>query len=176
MPKSWDVENTILRGMGDTPEVDIWHDPEPDRHPHLGRIGGTFLHNPLPKAKRKDFVVFMAKTIENRIASEINRLWDAFQGCSDEAKIALDGIIKRVAFMRVKLEDLEEDIKLNGFTELFQQSEKMPAYERKRPSVDVYLNMTKNYQAAVKELKGYLPKDAPPAAVNELEAFGDVRC
>lgn len=117
----------------------------------------------------------MANTIEKRIASETERLWNAFQGCSGEAKIALDGIIKRVAFMRVKLEDLEEDIKINGFTELFQQSEKMPPYERKRPSVDVYINLTKNYQAAVKELKGYLPKDVPQADVNELEAFGDVR-
>lgn len=118
----------------------------------------------------------MANTIEKRIASEINRLWSAFQSCSEESKIALDGIIKRVAFMRVKLEDLEEDIKENGFTEMFQQSEKMPPYERKRPSVDVYINLTKNYQTAVKELKGYLPKDAPQADVNELEAFGDVRC
>lgn len=116
----------------------------------------------------------MAKTIDERIASEVKRLSDALSGISEGRSATLDGLIKRIAFMRVKLEDMEADIKENGLVEMFSQSDKAPPYERKRPTVEVYLNMSKNYQAAIKQMNDLLPKEIINDE-NELEAFGDSR-
>lgn len=100
------------------------------------------------------------KSIDKRIASEVKRLTDALSSCSEDRKAALDGLIKRAAFMRVKLEDLEEDIKVNGMTEWFAQTDKVAPYERRRPSADVYLSLNKNYQTIIKQINDLLPKAA----------------
>ena len=116
----------------------------------------------------------MEKTIEERIQAETKRLGDAISGLSEARSATMDGLIKRAAFMRVKLEDMEADIKENGLVEMFSQSDKAPPYERKRPTVEVYLNMTKNYQAAIKQLNDLMPKEVL-SDENELEAFGEGR-
>ena len=113
----------------------------------------------------------MENNIEKRIAAEVKRLQNALANCSEDRKATIDGLIKRSAFMRVKLEDLEDDIKVNGMVEMFTQSEKAPPYERKRPTVEVYLNLSKNYQTAVKQLNDLLPKDAQIEQEDEFEGF-----
>ena len=113
----------------------------------------------------------MDNNIEKRISSEVLRLQNALANCSEDRKAAIDGLIRRAAFMRVKLEDLEEDIKVNGVVEMFTQSEKAPPYERKRPSVEIYLNLSKNYQTAVKQLNDLLPKAEQIDTDDEFEGF-----
>lgn len=117
----------------------------------------------------------MANTmIDKRIASEVKRLEDALSDISDEHKAAVDGLIRRVAFMRIQLEDLERDIIENGVTDLFTQSEKTAPYERRRPTTDVYISINKSYQTAVRQLNDLLPKDTPAveeAVVDEFEDF-----
>ena len=116
----------------------------------------------------------MAKTTDERVASEVKRLTDAISGISEARSATMDGLIKRIAFMRVRLEDMEADINENGVIEMFSQSEKTPPYERRRPTVDVYLSMEKNYQAAVRQLNELLPKEIISDG-NELEDFGECR-
>lgn len=114
----------------------------------------------------------MDKNIEKRISSEVTRLQNALANCSEDRKATVDGLIRRAAFMRVKLEDLEEDIKINGVVEMFtQNAEKAPPYERKRPAVEIYLNLSKNYQTAVKQLNDLLPKESQIESEDEFEGF-----
>lgn len=76
---------------------------------------------------------------------------------SDKLKAA-DGIIQRVAFMQITLEDLEADINENGATEMFSQTEGIE-YARERPSSAIYNRTIKNYTSACKQLFDMLPEE-----------------
>ena len=86
---------------------------------------------------------------------------------------AADGIIQRVAFMQVELEDLEFDIKLRGPTEMLSQTPGIE-YARERPASAIYNRTIKNYVSACKQLFDMLPaedKNAIPTAGAELLKF-----
>lgn len=70
--------------------------------------------------------------------------------------------------MRVYLNDLNEDIKENGLTELFTQSDKVEPYDRERPAAALFLKYDKNYQAVIRQLCDLCPETAK---VNELAEF-----
>ena len=106
------------------------------------------------------------KTKEERIRGEKSRLNRIFRELPEKKKKLAAGLIERAAFMRVELEDLEADIKENGWTELFQQSDKVPEYERARPQGQTYHTMNTSYQKIIRQLHDMLPvkqeKDTDP--------------
>jgi len=61
---------------------------------------------------------------EKRISKEKDRLTRIYTDISKENKAIIQGLINRAAFMRITLEDMEEDLDTNGFVEMFTQSEK----------------------------------------------------
>ena len=97
---------------------------------------------------------------ENRISAEKARLNEIFGGLPENKKKLAAGLIERAAFMRVELEDLEAYLKENGWTEPFQQSEKVLPYDRARPQGQTYQTMNANYQKIVKQLHDMLPEKA----------------
>ena len=97
-------------------------------------------------------------TIVERINKDIRNLNRIFKNLDDEVRKIADGIIKRVAFMKVTLEDLERDLNENGYTEKFTQSADVEAYDRKRPAVEIYNTTIKNYLSACRQLQDLLPK------------------
>lgn len=116
------------------------------------------------------------KTKEERIRSEKNRLNRLFTELPEKKKKLTAGLIERAAFMRVELEDLEADLEANGWTELFQQSEKMEPYDRSRPQGQTYHTMNGSYQKIIRQLHDMLP--APESAREKddgFEAFVDGR-
>lgn len=100
------------------------------------------------------------KTKEERIRGEKNRLIKLFKELPEKKKKLAIGLIERAAFMRVELEDLEEDLKENGWTEPFQQSEKMEPYDRARPQGQTYNTMNTSYQKIMRQLHDMLPVEA----------------
>ena len=96
---------------------------------------------------------------DERIKKEISRLSRIFTKIDKKGKAVIDGLIKRAAYMRITLEDMEEDLDTNGFTEMFSQSEKLDPYERERPVARLYNSMNKNFQSIMKQLSDFLPKD-----------------
>ena len=74
---------------------------------------------------------------------------------------AVQSLISRASFMKVSLEDLEQDLKENGWTEMFQQGEKQAPYERQRPTATTYTSLNTNYQKIIKQLTDLLPKSKP---------------
>ena len=113
------------------------------------------------------------KTKEERIRGEKNRLSRIFRELPEKKKKLALGLIERAAFMRVELEDLELDIRENGWTEPFQQSEKVDPYERQRPQGQTYLSMAKNYRDITRQLHDMLPVKAESDADPFDEFLGE---
>ena len=96
---------------------------------------------------------------DERIKKEEQRLKRIYKNIDKDSKAIIDGLIKRAAYMRVTLEDWEEDIIKNGCTEMFTQSVNPPPYERERPVARLYNTMNKNYQSIIKQLGDLVPKE-----------------
>lgn len=96
-----------------------------------------------------------------RIKAEKRRLDKIYNNIEEKKKETVQGLVQRAAYMRISLEDFEEDLDKNGFTELFSQGNQEP-YERKRPAADLYNTMNAGYQKIIKQLSDLLPKDEPP--------------
>ena len=96
---------------------------------------------------------------DERIKKEEQRLKRIYKNIDKDSKAIIDGLIKRAAYMRVTLEDWEEDIIKNGCTEMFTQSVNTPPYERERPVARLYNTMNKNYQSIIKQLGDLVPKE-----------------
>lgn len=108
---------------------------------------------------------------DRRIKKEIRRLNTIYKGIGKNEKSHIDGLVKRTAYMRVTLEDMEEDLNENGFTELFSQSEKAEPYQRERPIARLYNTMNKNYQSIMKQLSEFIIRDPPAVKENEFDKF-----
>lgn len=109
--------------------------------------------------------------IDRRIKKEENRLKKFFKskGVDINENSAVQSLISRASFMKVSLEDLEQDLKENGWTEMFQQGEKQAPYERQRPSANTYNSLNVNYQKIIKQLTDLLPKSKPTE--NQADTF-----
>ncbi len=93
---------------------------------------------------------------QTRIKRENQRLRARYADLPEETLEIVDGLIDRAAFLRPTLDDMEEDIDLNGTTELFSQGNQEP-YQRERPVVRQYNSLLKNYQAIIKQLDDIQP-------------------
>ena len=96
---------------------------------------------------------------DKRIKEEENRLNKIYKNIEDNKKDTVIGLIQRLAYLRVTLEDFEKDLDKNGFVGWFQQGEKQSPYERKRPVADLYNTMNTSYQKGIKQLTDLLPKE-----------------
>lgn len=110
-------------------------------------------------------------TVEERIKKEVRRLKRIYKKIDKDNKAIIDGLIQRAAYMRVTLEDWEQDILENGCTEMFTQSVNTPPYERERPVARLYNTMNKNYQSIIKQLSDLVP-EPPPKGVED-DGFED---
>lgn len=95
---------------------------------------------------------------DERILKEVRRLNRIYKNIDKDNKAIIEGLIRRAAYMRVTLEDWEEDIVKNGCTEMFTQSINTPPYERERPVARLYNTMNTNYQKIIKQLSDLVPK------------------
>lgn len=59
--------------------------------------------------------------------------------------------------MRVSLDDLYEDIKKNGNTEMFKQANDGVEFPRERPESKIFATRDKSYLAIIKKLDELLP-------------------
>ena len=106
---------------------------------------------------------------EARIKKEITRLKNIYKDIESNKKETVIGLIQRLAYIRISLEDFEKDLDQNGFVELFSQSEKQAPYERKRPVADLYNTMNTSYQKGIQQLTDLLPKET--VVINDDDDF-----
>lgn len=93
---------------------------------------------------------------------------------NDKLNIAMD-LIKDIAYMTVKTTGLKEEIDTNGIIEEYKNGDNQ--YGRKKSAaVDVYLNMTKQKSALIKQLTDLLPVETAVETVkDEFDDFLNVR-
>lgn len=100
-------------------------------------------------------------TKEERVKKEIRRLKRIYKDLPKDTLMLVEGLIAEAADMRIRLEDIREDLDVNGYDEMFSQSENQEPYERERPNARRYIAMNKNYQSIMKQIGDYLPKPEP---------------
>jgi hypothetical protein len=108
---------------------------------------------------------------DERIKKEVNRLKGIYKNIDKDNKAIIEGLIQRAAYMRITLEEWEKDIAINGYCEMFTQSEKTDPYERERPVARLYNTMNKNYQSIIKQLSDLVPKYEPTPKDDGFDDF-----
>ena len=106
---------------------------------------------------------------EERIEEEVERLNDIFEDVTPEKKKVAQGIIEEVAFMRITLQDLKEEINENGTIDIMPQGEY--SIRRQSPEVQTYNTMIQRYNTAYKELFNLLPKEVVSDIDDEFNKF-----
>ena len=102
--------------------------------------------------------------------SEAGRLRRLYKDLPKNRKAVAEGLIIQAARLRVRLNELNDDIEANGLTEQFSQSDKTAPYERERPAAALFIKLDKNYLAIIKQLTDMLPEGS---VINskELDSF-----
>lgn len=104
---------------------------------------------------------------EEKIAAEIARLKEQFSDISEDKQKVAENLLKRVAFMTITLEILEDDINTKGPTYKFEQGSQKMFVEN--PSQKSYNTMINRYTAAYDKLFNLLAKEGPE--VEEDDGF-----
>lgn len=113
-------------------------------------------------------------TKQERIKKEEDRLQKIYKDLDEKKKSVVQGLIQRVAHMRITLEDFAADLDSKGYIEWFSQGQQEP-YERKRPTADLYNTMNTAYQKAIKQLTDLLPKESVVEESDDFDNFVDER-
>lgn len=107
---------------------------------------------------------------DTRVNAERKRLREVFDEIDEKRKTVVEGLIDEAAFMRVTLQDLKQDIKEHGESELFSQGNQEP-YLRERPNSKKYDARNTSYQKIIKLLLDELPKGQKRGGGDEFDDF-----
>lgn len=95
---------------------------------------------------------------DSRIKKEKRRLKNKFSSLDKDLMDIVDPLLDNASFMRVTLEDLQENINENGITITYQNGENQWG-KKKSPEAEMYNTMIKNYSAINKQLIDLIPKN-----------------
>ena len=112
----------------------------------------------------------MTQNNDARVTKEEKRLMSIYETIEPNRKSVIAGLIRRAAFMRVSLDDLEKELSTGGFTEDFQQGAQGP-FKRERPAAKIYISLNTGYQKIIKQLTDLLPKETPQEELSEFDLF-----
>ena len=98
------------------------------------------------------------KTQEERIESELNRISEVFESVPDKERKVLDPLLQNCAFMKVTLEDLQEEIIREGVSESYQNGANQSG-QKENSRLKSYNRLIKNYESVTKTVLKYLPDD-----------------
>lgn len=93
----------------------------------------------------------------SREQAEYDRLSILYQKIPGNKRELVDGLLWQAARLRVSLDDLWEDIKVNGNTEMFKQANDGVEFPRERPESKIFATRDKNYLAIIRKLDELLP-------------------
>jgi len=99
----------------------------------------------------------------------MERLAELCEALPEDRRRAGEGLIHRAAFLRITLEDLEEDINENGTTEEWRNGPDLPPMSRIRAAAQQHNTMVKNYAQVMRQLMELLPDTKPTGSKGEEE-------
>lgn len=110
----------------------------------------------------------MKKSEKNREQIEYDRLSQLYQRIPVNKRSLVEGLLWQAARLRVSLDDLWEDIKKNGNTELFKQANDGVEFPRERPESKIFATRDKSYLAIIKKLDELLPVQEKSSGFSKL--------
>ena len=110
----------------------------------------------------------MKKSEKNREQMEYDRLSQLYQRIPENKRSLVEGLLWQAARLRVSLDDLWEDIKKNGNTELFKQANDGVEFPRERPESKIFATRDKSYLAIIKKLDELLPVQEKSSGFSKL--------
>ena len=106
----------------------------------------------------------------NKIKKERQMLDRVFKKIDKNKRKIVEKLIDNVAFMSITLDDLKEDMKVNGIKEEYMNGKNQFGFKESVES-KTYNNMFKNYMSAIKQLIDLLPVDEQKNAGEDLLKF-----
>ena len=108
------------------------------------------------------------KTAKNREQAEYDRLSKLYEKIPENKRALVDGLLWQAARLRVSLDDLYEDLKVNGNTEMFKQANDGVEFPRERPESKIFGARDKSYLSIIKKLDELLPVQEKPSGFSKL--------
>ena len=108
-------------------------------------------------------------TKTSREQKEYDRLSELYQNIPPNKRSLVDGLLWQAARLRVSLDDLWEDIKVNGNTELFKQANDGVEFPRERPESKIFAIRDKSYLSIIKKLDELLPAQEVKSGFSKLD-------
>lgn len=102
-----------------------------------------------------------------QIDAELSRINFYFSRMKENERAMVQPLIDNAAFMRVVLDELQENIKQNGAVEAYQNGANQKGIKQSA-ALQAYNAMIKNYAGVVKTLAGLVP---PPPAPTPQERY-----
>ena len=93
---------------------------------------------------------------ETRIKKETRRLKAVFKDLDPNKLKTVDALIKRAAFITVSLEDLEDELNVTGWTEIYTNGKNQEGV-KKSAAAEAHISLTKNLNAIMKQLLDLVP-------------------
>lgn len=98
-------------------------------------------------------------TKEEIIKSEKVKLDGIYAKLESETKKSVSSLVDEAAFMAASLYELRKIINDKGYTEEYQNGQNQKGI-KKCSEVEIYINLSKNYMAIIKQLTDLLPKES----------------
>lgn len=108
----------------------------------------------------------MAKAKLTKEQIEYNRLAELYQDIPENKRKLVEGLLVQAARLRVSLDNLWEDMKQHGETEMFRQGS--DAFKHERPEAKIFTARDKSYQAIIKQLNEQLPNGSVSKGFSKL--------
>lgn len=93
---------------------------------------------------------------DERIEREEDQIKKIFEAVPEKTRTVLDPLLQNYAFMKVTLEDLQEDIIQNGITETYQNGNNQSG-QKENSKLKTYNRLIKNFESVTKTLMKYVP-------------------
>lgn len=115
---------------------------------------------------------FLDKEVKQKlIETETLGLKRLFTGLDGKKQQLAYRLCAKAAYLKVSLEEMQEDIDRNGYYEKFSQGKDQEPYDRRRPVVDTYNSYTSSYQKYMKQLAEMMPKKVEQEKGDGFEDF-----
>ena len=110
----------------------------------------------------------MKKSEKSREVQEYERLSILYERIPENKRKLVEGLLWQAARLRISLDDLWEDIKVNGNTEPFKQAYDGVELPRERPESKIFATRDKSYLAIIKKLDEMLPVQEVKSGFSKL--------
>lgn len=104
---------------------------------------------------------------EKRIRKETKRLKDIFADLEPNKLKAVDALIARAAFITVSLQELEEELNENGWTETYTNGRNQEGV-KKAAAAEAHISLTKNLTTIMKQLLELVPPEQKKSRLTEM--------